>query len=122
MTYLRQDKTLLGVAEGIAASLEETKANAQAGFKNVQHGIRFESDSYIIFEGESYSSSDPDNEEIEIDSDFEITTNLRSDTVVFSKIKGSPDETGTVTVSLIDDSNIFVDVTIGQLGDIAVIE
>ena len=121
MASTRDSKTMEGIAIGIVADLEEAKANAQTGKGGEQYGINFESGSYIIFTGSSFDPNDPDNQEIKIDSKFELSNTL-GDLVVFSKIKGEPSSTGVIKVFLISDDTNYLEVNVGNLGDIGVLK
>lgn len=119
---VKQNKTILGIAESIAADLDESKANSQAGKNNIQHGIKFASSTYTIFEGTSFSESNESNIEKQIDSSYSISTNLNNDLIYFSKINGEPSNDGIVKVTSVYDENVYLDIIIGQLGDVTVIK
>jgi prepilin-type N-terminal cleavage/methylation domain-containing protein len=51
------------------------------------YGILFETNSYTLFAGSSYSASDPNNFEVQIDG-LTIDSTLPADTVIFNKASG----------------------------------
>lgn len=121
-TEINESKKIEGLSETISAYLEETKTKAQSGENGEQHGIKFYSQTYVIFSGASFSLNDPDNKTINVDEGFEIETTLTSDEVIFSKIKGEPNHVGTITITSLSDESKTVDVVIGELGDVSVIK
>jgi len=124
MSGARDRKIMEGTADEIVAKLEEVKANSQIGKGGLNYGIKFNDDSYVLFSGLSYDSGDSNNVTISINSRMELSNTISgsSDSVVFSKIKGEPNHTGTITVSLISDPSESMDIVIGELGDISVIK
>lgn len=119
---LNDKKKIEGLSESIAAYLEETKTKAQSGENGEQHGIKFYSQTYVIFSGTSFSLNDPDNKTINVDDGFEIETSLTGDEVIFSRINGEPNHAGTITITSLSDESKTIDVVIGNLGDISVIK
>lgn len=117
-------KTQDGISQSILASLEEQKANSQAGKDGSSHGIKFNTNEHILFKGISYSESSVDNKIFSIDPQFQINeTILNSDNVIyFSKLNGDSNETATITISHISNKVPPQNLIIEKSGTISVIE
>src|SRR3989344_7553797 len=48
-------------AQNLATIIAEARTNAIVGVDNIQWGVHFETDNYILFNGSSYDPVDPDN-------------------------------------------------------------
>lgn len=84
----------------IQFSLEQTRLSARSTEQDSRHGIKFNSDSIVIFVGDVYSAADPQNQII----NYELVTLQTTlaggvDEVVFDKLTGFPSATGTIVVS-----------------------
>lgn len=119
----RTQATLRAAAEDIQFQLEGARADALAGKNGEAQGIKFATDSYIRFGGETYSSSDSSNQTKSIDEQLLISTTLSGDeTIVFDRLTGATGGTATVTVALRDDLTKFRQLVIGPRGDINLLE
>jgi type II secretory pathway pseudopilin PulG len=56
----------------IASYLRLAQSEADSGKGNSDHGIHFDPDAFIVFEGSAYSVSDPSNFEVELPSSLSI--------------------------------------------------
>lgn len=74
----------------IIADLRQQQLKAQHGFNGTAHGIAFGSGEYVLFEGSSYSPSEPSNQIIPIEDQLSISTTLPSNVVVFAPASGEP--------------------------------
>lgn len=86
MTYLIQARSKTLSAEG-----------------GVQYGVHFESEKIVFFQGGSYIESNPQNQEIilpTIIEIFSITLNGGGSDVLFKKLTGETDNTGTIQLRL----------------------
>jgi len=124
LSSYRASKLVETTANEIAFKLEEAKTNSIAGKGGSSFGIHFASTSYTYFRGSTYNSSDTDNISPTFPEDFSITTNLTGSAVniIFSRLTGTPNVTGTITISKTNDSSKTKTITIGNLGDISVVQ
>lgn len=102
-------------AEAVDA-LREAQASVMSGRNNARFGVHFEGTKFVLFQGASYSPSDPDNVTHELTDDVSVTAvsltpggscALPAGTgncdVHFASRKGVPTESGTVTFTGADD-------------------
>ena len=85
----------------IIQTLRTAKERAQSRVNNDGHGVWFAADSYILYQGPSYTDPDRDTEydrKQEVDSSITIATTLPGGEINFSKSLGEPDNTGTITL------------------------
>lgn len=120
----RSSKLVETTANEIAFKLEEAKTNALAGKAGSSYGLHFASTSYTYFKGSSYNSSDVSNISPTFPSELQITTSLTGSAVniIFSRLTGTPNVTGTITVRKTSDTSKTKTITIGTLGDISVVQ
>lgn len=113
-----------GIVQSILASLEEQKANSQAGKEGSSYGIKFNSNEYILFKGISYSVSSPDNKNIAVESPFQIeeTISNANNIIYFSKLNGNSNEVATITISHITNEVTPQNLIIETSGAISVVE
>jgi len=72
-----------------AQQIKAMTGETQGGTTNDSYGIHFELNRYILFQGDTYSSSDPTNIAIDLDAPLEFSSiNLPSPNIVFSNISG----------------------------------
>lgn len=115
-----KDKEVLRVeTERTIAILEEAKSQTVSALNGSSYGVHFESDSMTLFEGTTYSVSDPDNDISTLNDDVVISdisiTGGGSD-VIFNKITNDTDTDGSITFSLVNDSGKTELVTILSSG------
>ena len=124
MTTARANKQLGTIVDGVVFTLEEAKSNALSGKGGTGHGVHFASDEYVLFEGNSYDSGDPDNQSFSVESDFTVTWTLTGggSDVVFARLTGEVAASGTVTITDDSDPSRTTTVQIGSLGDVSVVE
>ena len=90
--------------EIVVSDLNTQQAKAMQGIDGTSaYGIYFEPDKYTLFKGNSYSSSDPDNFEIELDEGIVVSDiSFPASIVVFNarsgEINGFVDGNNTVTI------------------------
>lgn len=113
-----------GIVQSIVSSLEEQKANTQAGKEGKNFGVKFNNSDFILFTGTSYVPSSTENKIIAIDSQFQITETLSNEDniIYFSKLLGDTNENATITVSHIDNRINSQHIIIERSGTISVIE
>ena len=120
-----KNKGLITITDDIVATLELARSNAMTGKGGTAYGVKFHNDSYIGFSGSSYISSNESNDVNTISNKYVISNDIpgADDKIVFSKIKGESNHTGTVTITVkeVDDENQR-QVIIGPLGDVTVVK
>lgn len=113
------NQSLSGALGEVTSTLNEARANTLASFDNESYGVHFQTDKVVLFKGSSYSSSDPDNEDIIISSKISIS-NISliggGSDVVFKRLSGKTDQNGTITLSLISDPTKTKTITIQGSG------
>lgn len=94
-------------------TLDETRVEIIAGLRRAQSqsvfqkndsdfGVKFLSDSYVLFQGSSYSGRTQSEDEV-----FDLTPGIAVsgvDEVVFSKLFGIPNNTGTTTIFFVGEN------------------
>lgn len=85
----------------VIRTLRTAKDRSVAGVNNSQHGIKFQSDSYTLYQGPSFALRDAAYDRtVVLDNILTLTWNLSgSDEISFSKGTGKPDNTGTITLT-----------------------
>lgn len=121
-TTAKSKKQLEIAVNSIDFKLEEAKTNALAGKNGKNFGIQFSSTTYVYFSGNSYNPSDTTNSSTTIASNLQISTSIAGDTVIFSRLTGMPQATGTITVTDTSNASNTASVSIGTLGDISVVK
>lgn len=113
-----------GIAQSLAAYLEEQKTNTQSGKEGLSYGIKFNASDFTLFKGTTYAQSSSTNKIIALDPQFQITESISNaeNILSFSKIYGTANETATITISHITDRVSPKMVTINTAGAISVIE
>lgn len=99
--------------------LEKARSLTLSSKDSTQYGVRFQSNSFIFFNGASFSSSSPSNEITVLDNKVRIADiNLSSNgvDVVFDRLKGSTSQNGTITFLETADSSKTKTITIYQTG------
>lgn len=94
-------RKVTAASELVIDSLRQSQFSAMHGRSPQRFGVRFEADRFVMFQGASYSPSDPDNAVHQLDSDVELAWSLDGGVqeVLFENHRGLPSVTGTVTVS-----------------------
>jgi prepilin-type N-terminal cleavage/methylation domain-containing protein len=81
----------------IVQTLRLAQAKAMAGENEENFGVHFESQKFVLFEGDVYQNADPANEVTEIPKTLSVATSFGQN-IIFSRIKGETSPGGTVTV------------------------
>jgi prepilin-type N-terminal cleavage/methylation domain-containing protein len=118
----RRNASLDGIANSIASTLELAKTNAMSGKNGQSSGVAFDANSYVYFSGNSYNPSDSGNKVYTVDSGYLLSNNLSSGNsiLIFSRISGNPQATGTITITDSSDSSKTERITIESLGNIVI--
>ena len=99
----RDRQLLKSVTLEVYSVVTEARSQSLASLDSSEYGVHFESDKVVIFKGQSYSSSNLDNEDTEIPSSASISvidlTGGATD-VYFDRLSGAPSVIGTVTIAV----------------------
>lgn len=113
-------KVLSTSADALVSVLERAKADAVSGKNGLDYGVKFNTDSYVYFEGDTYDPDAVTNIVHTLDERLELSNTITDpyDSVVFSRISGDASEEATVTLyRAAEPSDAYV-ITIGALGDV----
>ncbi len=82
------------------ATFFDTRTDARSAVNDEAHGVKFIGNTVVQFSGDTYVAGDPSNETVTFNA-ITITPVLTAgaDEIVFSKLSGIPDVTGSVTLS-----------------------
>ena len=67
------NQSLGGAVGEVTSTLNEARANTLASYNNIAYGVHFQADKVVFFKGSTYSSSDPDNEDIILSSKISVS-------------------------------------------------
>lgn len=119
LSGFRNEDSLVSASDIVRQTVEEARSLTLSSKNDQQHGVHFESTQVVLFEGTTYSSSDPDNVVRPLPSSVTITDIDLSgggDDVVFKKLSGETDEPGTIEVTVTSISSAQATTTIYKTG------
>ena len=104
----------------VKEALEKAKSDAIAGKGGKNYGVNFGPNSYVYFSGNSFDPSNSGNVTYLVTSGLSLSNNFSSTggTVIFSRLTGVPQITGTITVTETKTSH-SQNIAVGSLGDIS---
>ncbi len=117
-----KDKELETIANAVLLKLEESKTDAISGKFGENSGVWFDTTSYTIFYGDSYDPDSVNNVVTSISEEFAISTDIMNDAVIFERVSGNVEETGTVTISEADDLNNSINIVVGPTGNLTIVK
>lgn len=87
--------------DGVAATLQRARGRAATNINESSHGVYLDASGYVIFQGTSYSPSDPMNQSIPAGTGFSFLFSppLPSQAIVFSQLSGDSDYEGTISIT-----------------------
>ena len=110
---IRESQVLKDAASDVLSSLNKAQSQTLASVNSSSYGVHFQSDKVIIFKGKVFSASDANNETISITVPASVSNvtlagvSGNSGDVYFSRLSGTPSQTGTVTVSTSSSSKVI---------------
>ncbi len=113
---IKNNSIIQTVASDMFSALDKARSQTLSSVDSSEYGVHFQSDKIVIFKGQTYSSSDPGNEEIIISAPVTISSiNLTGGAtdLYFDKLSGAPSKIGTITVST---SSLLKTITISATG------
>ncbi len=91
---------ILNYKAQIIENIELARLKSMVSENNKEHGIYFNLDSFVLFQGESYVSRDDDYDRIfNLSNNLSLNTNLDNNEIIFNKYTGQPDISGTISLS-----------------------
>ncbi|MDD2935247.1 MAG: hypothetical protein PHX25_02110 [Candidatus Pacebacteria bacterium] len=118
---VRDRQMLNRVVEDVEKILQSARTNSQASTDASSYGVHFEVDRATFFAGSFYFESDPDNQTIIFDDNVNITELFLvggGSDVVFNRITGDTNTSGSIKFSLIDNPSRFKLITVFPIGTI----
>ncbi len=110
---IRDSQLLKGAVGDVLSSLDKARAQTLSSLNSSEYGVHFQADKVIIFKGQVFSAGAIDNESINIISPTAISnvtlggvSNSTGD-LYFNRLSGSPNMSGTVTITLSSVSKII---------------
>lgn len=100
----------------ILSSLDKARSDTLNSLDSSSYGVHFETSKVVIFKGTSYSILDANNQDIIFASPASITNISFSgggSDIYFSRLSGTPNKTGTLTITT---GNYSKTITIGATG------
>jgi prepilin-type N-terminal cleavage/methylation domain-containing protein len=84
----------------VIQTVRVAKERASSRLNDAQHGVKFLSGSYVLYQGDSYVLRDDSYDRtITLDNALSLVSTLQDDDVNFSKGLGMPNNTGSVTLT-----------------------
>ncbi|MEI6280770.1 MAG: prepilin-type N-terminal cleavage/methylation domain-containing protein [bacterium] len=120
---MRENQVLKSTIGDVMSNLNKAKSQTLASMNSSQYGVHFQSDRVIIFKGITFSANDVNNVTTNITTPATISNvtlagvSGNSGDMYFNRLSGTPDKTGTVTVSTTSFSKI---ITISATGSMSV--
>ena len=103
----------------VKSIISEARSLTLASKNRMQYGVHFTDDAVIRFEGGTYSSSDGNNVVYPLHKKAQIQSVSLSgggDSIVFNRLTGSTDQSGTITLSTRSDETNTRVITISETG------
>lgn len=81
-------------------ALRTARVESVAGVNNSRHGVKFDSNTYTLYQGNSYATRDANYDRVHtLDEVLSITHTITDGDVNFTKNKGKVENTGTITLT-----------------------
>ncbi len=120
----RTSRELDTITDTIASKLEEARSNAMSGKNGTNFGLAFSTSTYIYWSGSSYFQGAVENTIYPISSNLSITSTISGTdhAVMFARITGLPNVTGTTTITNNFNASTSDSIYIGPNGEITVVK
>ncbi len=116
---LNSSKALDGSANLVVSTLNEARTLTLSSVGNSQYGVHFADSEITLFKGSTYSSSDPSNVATELNSLVGLRNIILFGggmDIVFKRLTGRTDKSGTLQVFLKDSPENFLTITVSSSG------
>lgn len=103
----------------VLATLNDARSKTLSSQGAAQYGVHLEEFRAVLFRGSSYSSSDPQNEEVALSGYSRISgINLAggASDIIFSRLTGATGQNGTIVLSLRNDNTTTRTITVYATG------
>lgn len=113
------NQSLQSATAQIVSVLDEARSKTLASYDNSVYGVHLQSDKTVLFKGEVFSPSSSDNKDFIFSSKIlisDISLSGGENEIIFKRLTGKTDHSGTITLSLISDSSKFKTITIQSSG------
>ena len=120
---IKENQVLKNTIGDITSTLHNAQSKTLASVDSSSYGVHFQSDKIITFKGTVFSINDANNKTINIITPASISNvtlagqSGASGDVYFNRLSGTPNKTGTITVSISSVSKI---ITISATGAVSV--
>lgn len=119
---MKNAQILKSTSQEVFALVNRAHSQTLDSLDSSEYGVHFQTDKAVLFKGISYSSSDLNNEEVEISLPATISSISPSGNanVYFSRLTGMPNPSGTTTITVsIPTDNATKIITISNTGAIS---
>lgn len=99
---MKENQVIKNATAETLSAIEKARSQTLSSLNSSEYGVHFQSDKVIIFKGKVFSESSEDNQDIEIISPATIsgiTLSGGGEEVYFNRLSGSPNKTGSITIS-----------------------
>ncbi len=109
-------------SQQMLSALQLSRSRTLASTNEMQHGVHFETTKYVLFEGTTYDSMDPNNQEFDLSGVeiYEINITGAPD-VVFDRIRGTTTNNGNVKIRLIADNSRTETILVNSSGSLSLL-
>ena len=119
----RDSQALNSTAEEVVASINKARSESLASKNFLQHGIHFETNQVVVFQGITYSPSDVNNVATKLSPFIEISStslNGGGADMVFQKFTGKTGQNGTITLRVKKNTTKIKIITVESTGVISI--
>ena len=90
-----------GITQSLVASIEKQRADTQTGKGGSNYGVKFNTDSYVLYTGKTYNGTSPTNNTVTVNPSFVLSNTVvgTQSALFFSKLYGEASENATITIS-----------------------
>ncbi len=118
----KTNKLLRIAGDDMVFALEEIKSDALAGKDGLNQSMFIESTTYTTYSGTTYSAGESSNRPHTLNPLFSISTTAPANTITFKRLTGDATSVSTTTISEIADPNNTIEIVVGTLGDITMVQ
>ena len=106
-------------AQQIASQIKEARSSTLASRDDSAYGVHITATRTVMFKGVTFAESDPYNSEFGLNRRVQITTislNGGGVDILFDRLKGTTNQYGSITLSLVSSTTITKVISIGETG------
>ena len=121
----KNHQKMTNTTEDIVSLLNEARNNTISSKDSKNYGVHFSENQIVLFSGSTYSSSASDNKVVTFDSVVHIVipsgiilanNTSGNNNIIFERIMGNTNQSGTITLTLVSDSNVQKVISINKTG------